>query len=711
MAILSKIRERSLFLIVIIGLALFAFVLDPSKLSDFFSSSKINEVGEVNGDPISRQEFAEALESYKTQTGNRVSEMQAAKTVWNNLLRQKIYENQLEQAGITVGEADIMNALYEAPTVQGDPRFQTSGIFDKDKLKEHLATIKADNSTEWNAWQNYMTSLKDNLQKTTYDNLVGAGLGASLKEGEAQYLTENTKVSADFVYVPYTSVADSLITIKKSEVQSYIDNHEAEFKVEASRDIKFVKFDVVPTNQDEEAVKAEVVKLLNDREEYSSVSKGNVIIKGLKNTTDYKTFLNDNNSDLPLNENLQFKVQVPQAIAEDIFKGSKGDVFGPYKENGFFKISKITEVTNVPDSVKASHILIPFTGSRSATAETTQTEEQVKNTADSLLAVVKSSPSKFADLAKELSVDKSNADKGGELGWFTYNTMVPEFRDYCFGNVKGDVGVVKTQFGFHIIKIEDQKNPQDAVKLATFARKIEASETTENTIFQNAETFALELSKGKAFDEAVKEKQLSSLPAVGMKALDENVPGLGNERQIITWAFEKDSEVESFKRFDVDGGYVVVTLTGKTEKGLMPVDKAISKVRPILMNKKKAEIIKDKFSGATLADVAKTTSQVIKKATDVNLKSPTISGIGYEPKIVGAMLNAKNNELYKAIVGDRGVYAFVVTGKELPTALPNYDTYRDRLATQRKNQSFKMYEAIKKASNVEDYMSSFYGIQ
>ncbi|MDY0780212.1 peptidylprolyl isomerase [Tenacibaculum sp. IB213877] len=711
MAILSKIRERSLFLILVIGLALFAFVLDPSSLSDFFNASKVNEVGEVNGEAITRQEFAEALENYKAQTGNRVSEMQAAKAVWNNLLRQKIYENQLTEAGITVGEADIMNALYEAPSVQGDPRFQTSGIFDKDKLKEHLATIKADRTAEWSAWQNYMASLKNNLQKTAYDNLVAAGLGASLKEGEAQYLTENTKVNSKFVYVPFSSVSDSLVTVGKSEVEGYINNHSDEFEVEASRDIKYVKFDIVPTEADEEAIKTEVAKLLNDREEYNAVAKGNITVKGLKSTTDYKTFLDENKSDVSLNENLQFKVQVPQTIAEDIFNGEEGDVFGPYKDNGFFKISKITEIARVPDSVKASHILIPFIGSRSADAEITQTEEQAKKTADSLLAVVKNSPSKFADLAKELSSDKGSAEKGGDLGWFTYNRMVPEFRDFSFENNKGDMGVVKSVFGFHIINIEDQKNFQNAVKLATFGRKIEASEATENAIFQDAETFALEVSKGTNFDELVKEKNVSSLPAVGLKALDENVPGLGNERQIITWAFDKDAEVGDYKRFDVNGGYVVATLTGKTEKGLMPVDKAVATVRPILVNEKKAEIIKNKLNGSTLDEIAKATNQTVRTAEGVNLQSPTITGVGFEPKVVGAMLNAKENEVFNKVVGDRGVFAFMVTGKELPTELPNYDSYRKRIANQRKNQSFKMYEAIKKASNIEDNMSSFYGIQ
>ncbi|XRE43833.1 Peptidyl-prolyl cis-trans isomerase [Tenacibaculum discolor] len=705
MAILSKIRERSMFLILVIGLALFAFVLDPSTISDFFSASKVNEIGQVDGEAISRQEFAEALDAYKAQTGNNMSEMQAAKAVWNNLIRQKIYKKQLEEAGITVGDADILNALYETPVIQNDARFQTSGIFDKIKLKEHLATIKEENGQEWDAWQKYMASIKSNIEKTTYDNLVAAGLGASLKEGESKYFTENTKVSGKYVYVPYTTIADSLVTLKKSDVQNYINQHQDAFKVEASRDINFVKFNIEPTTEDEEAIKANVAKLIDD-----SVIN-NTPVKGLKNTTNYSEFLEENESDLRLDNNYKFKIQVPQGIAEEVFNGKEGDVFGPYKDAGFFKLSKITEVKQLPDSAQASHILIPFVGSASADATVVQTEEEAKKTADSLLAVVKVDKSKFADLAKEISSDQGSAEKGGFYDWFAYNRMVPSFRDFVFEGKEGDMGVVKSQFGFHVIKIDGQKNFQPVVKLATFGRKIEASEETENTVFQNAETLALELANGKAFEEAVKEKNLTSLPAVGLKSLDENVPGVGRERQIITWAFEKEVNEGDFKRFDVEGGYVVAVLTAKTEKGLMPVDKATASVRPILTNERKAKMIEDKISGSTLDEIAKSVSQTVRTATDVNLQSPTISGVGFEPKVVGAMINAKENEVVKNVVGDKGVFAFVVEKKELPTALPNYDTYRKRIANERQNKTFQMYEAVKKASDIEDNMSSFYGIQ
>ena len=693
MAILSKIRERSMFLIIIIGLALFAFVLDPSTLQDFFNSNKVNEIGEINGESISRQEFVNQLEAYKQQTGNRVSEMQAAKTVWDNIVRKKIYQNQLSEAGITIGEADIWNEIINSPSVNNSPQYKNeAGLFDEVKFKQFLADTKANNPQLWSAWNNYMNQIRDNSERNTYNNLVTAGLGASLKEGETEYFIDNTKLTAQFVYVPYASIADSLVKVSKSEIEAYIKDNASNYKVENSKDISYVKFDIKPTQEDEDAIKADVASLVND----------------FKTSTDDKLFVSENNSDFNLNPNFQFKNFVNQEVADLIFAGNKGEVVGPYKDKGFIKISKITEVAKMPDSVKASHILIPFLGSQRATPDIKRTKEEAKKLADSILSVVKRSNRKFADLAKQYSSDKSNADKGGDLDWFNYNRMTPAFRDFCFTNSKGKVDVVETPFGFHIVRIDEQKNNQTVLKLATYARKIVASEATENTVYREAEQFALAVSNSKNFTDAVKESKLNARSAIGLKSLDENVSGLGNQREIVSWAFGKQTKVGDFKRFDLDGSHVVAYVTNNTEKGLMSAEKASATVKPILINKKKAALISDKLTGSTLQEIATANKSSVRNANGVTLKSPTLSGAGSEPKIVGAMYNAELNKVYNKIEGNRGVYAFKVTNRELPTALPNYDSNRKKIALARKRLTFKMYEAIKNASDIEDYRDFMY---
>ena len=336
-----------------------------------------------------------------------------------------------------------------------------------------------------------------------------------------------------------------------------------------------------------------------------------------------------------------------------------------------------------------------------------------KKSADSIFKLVRRNKKKFAAIADEINPDGTKG-KGGDIDWIT---VAPAFNlDKDFGEAlffanKGSIKVVKTKFGYHIIRIDDATKKETAVKLATFGRKIEASQATENTIFQNAETFALALANGSKFDDVVKEKGFTPGSAFGLKVLDENVPGIGNQRDMVSWANKKENEVGAYKRFDTSNGYVVAIITNKTEKGLMSAVKAATLVRPLLINEKKAAIIANSMNGASLAEIATATKQTVKVVNAISMQSPVIPGVGFEPKIVGAMFTAKENSVFNKVEGNKGVFAFKVSKREKPTALPNYDTMRKRIADTRKGQTGLMYNAIKEAANIEDNRATFYGIE
>ena len=306
-------------------------------------------------------------------------------------------------------------------------------------------------------------------------------------------------------------------------MKSYIKAHPKDYTVEESRDIKFVQFKIEATQEDEAAIEQELINMMDDREEYSNAAKSNVTVAGFKNASDMIEFNAENESDTPYDGSFYIYTGLSQNIADSIFNLEIGQVYGPYKDNGFYKLSKVTAVKQLPDSVKASHILIPFAGSSTADATVTQTSEEAKKVADSILSVVKGNNQKFEELAKEMSVDKVSGAKGGDLGWFAYKTMIPEFRDYSFENSKGDMGVVKTQFGYHIIRIDDQKNKQRNVQVATFSRKIDPSEKTENDVFEKAETFASAVSSGTDMVELSKEQNLTLRPVLSLMVFDDNI--------------------------------------------------------------------------------------------------------------------------------------------------------------------------------------------
>ena len=710
MAILGKIRERSLFLIIIIALALFSFVLSGLFDGNLFSKN-LSEIGEVNGESISREDFAQELEVYRSRSNGRSTNSQNVNLVWDNMVREKIYEIQLKKSGIVVGEKDIWDAMVAQISQQNSPQFVNEiGLFDEEKLKEYIASLQEDSEegqgrAAWLGWLNYEKRIKNNLEQNTYNSLVRAGLGSTLFEGKSNYYFQNTNVDVEYVYVPFQSLPDSLINVTDEDLKNYIKARPKEYTVEASRDIQFVAFDIVASAEDKEAIKSELTAIINDREEYSTAAKSTVKILGFENAVNMADFNAENESDTSFDDKYYTEANFLSSIKDTLYNAQIGEVFGPYEENGFYKISKISGVKQLPDSVRASHILIPFLGSAAADETTVQNEVEAEKVADSLLTVLKLDHTKFEDLALEYSVDKVSSVKGGDLDWFTYNAMIPEFRDYVFENSIDDMGIVKSQFGFHVIRIIGQKNMQKNVQVASYSKKIEASDETENQIFEDAETFASELSSGSDMNELSAEKTYVVRPVLGLKVFDDNIVTLGSQREIVRWSFDEKTEINNIKRFDLDNGYAVVSLTKKNKAGLSIQGK---NVRNIILNQKKGELIEQRSTGETLEAIATQNNTIVNSSLSISNTSPVFSGQGRFTDIAGVVTFLDENKMAKNIIGKNGVAFALVTKINMPTELDNYNANKRSLERSLQNRNFQIYNAIKDNSEIVDNRSVFY---
>lgn len=716
MAILSKIRDRGMFLILIVGLALFAFVLDPTSVQNFFDSNKVHAIGEVNGEEISREEFAAQVEAYRSQAGSRVTQMQAVNTIWNGMVSEKIFDAQIEAAGIVVGEEDIWNATISVPEIQNSPLFRNeANLFDEERVKEYIANLRDEGGQAWTNWLATENSIKANLQRQMYTTLVRAGLGASLPEGERDYFYNNTKMDMSFVYVPFTTVDDENSKVSKEEIQNYLNDNKKRFKPEATRTFQFVYFPIESSDIDENDVKAEVGAFINDREEYSNAAKTTVTVAGLKSATDYEAFLNESRSDLGIDNGYKYKNQVPAEIADEVFDANIGDVVGPYKHNNAFKISKVVEKIQIADSVKSSHILVPYSGATRSVS--LKTKEEAKKSADSIYALVRNNKEKFSEIADLINTDGTKG-KGGDIGWVRKDQAFSpafdkDFADFIYKNRTGSIQVVETAFGYHVIRIDEKKEANEAVRLATFARSIEASEATENQIFENAETLAAKLTDGGDINELVVEAGSTVNTAQSVKALDEMVPVLGNQRAMVQWAFERNRELNDVRRFDVDvygkRGYVVAILTGKTEEdGIVVSSDLLTQIRPELINKKRAGIIADRTSGSTLEEIASSQGTAIRTAQGVNLASPLVTGVGNEANVVAAASTMPLDIVSDMIIGDKGVFYIKVTKRELPTELDNYENYRNLKTSSLQARSGQVFGVLEETAELEDYRALYY---
>jgi peptidylprolyl isomerase/peptidyl-prolyl cis-trans isomerase D len=346
-----------------------------------------------------------------------------------------------------------------------------------------------------------------------------------------------------------------------------------------------------------------------------------------------------------------------------------------------------------------------------------KTKEEAKKSADSIYALVRYSKTKFTEVADEVNTDGTKG-KGGDIGWVRKDQAFSAgfdkaFADFIYTHKAGSISVVETAFGYHVIRVDEQTTPEKAVRLATYARLIEASEETENNIFEEAETLASKLADGINLDEIAAEEGLITRSAVNLKVLEENIPGMNSQRQIVTWAFNAERELGDSKRFDVDvagkRGYAVVLLKGKTEEdGIVVSSDLLARIRPELINKKKAAAIIENMKGSTLEEIAKNSNTTVRSASLVTLTSPLLSGVGNEPAIVGAMSTLKIDEVSDKIEGAKGVFVLKVTKREAPIQLENYDTFRNSAALKLQARTYQIFKVLEETADIRDNRGKFF---
>ncbi|HLW40423.1 MAG TPA: SurA N-terminal domain-containing protein [Brumimicrobium sp.] len=706
MAVLNKIRQRSVFLILIIALALFSFVLADVIQNGGFSSQKSQTtVATINGVDISRDEFSTKVDNMLQNLGTNATTAQAMNLAWNNELRSVLLQQQYEKVGVGAESAQINAALAQAFAT--NPQFQNeAGRFDYAKLQQYIATLKSADPQQYAQWVNYENNVAKNVKEQTYLNMVKGGMIATTLEGEMEFLSENNNVSIQYVQVPYSSIADETITVTESEISDYIKNNPEQFKSEASVDIQYVLFSELPSEDDNNEVIEELNALLVERSSYNSASQTTDTLPAFKDVTDHQEFVAIH-SEMPYDNRWMFKHQLPAEQANSIFELEVGEVHGPYKIQNRFALSKLVAEKQLADSIKVSHILISYQGTE-LPGDITRSKEEANQLADSLLAVVKRDKTKFAELAIQFSDDPSALQNSGDLGFLSPGDTVEEIDEFITDNNVGERAIVETPFGFHIVSIDEKRNEQRAVKVATITKTVFPSDATTSKLFADATRFESQAAESDFVDLA-NELSYEVRPVNNIQELQENIPGIGNNRTIVTWAFEKDSKPGDIKRFNVTNGYAIVQLTAKNKKGLMSVAEASATVTPILRNQKKAAQIRQSISGTTLEDIAQEKNVQVKTASALNLKSPTIADAGTEPKVVGTALGLKAGELSDFIDGEKGVYKVKVTAINKAPERTNFDTFKNTIKTSRTNAVVNgVFTSLKNKAEIDDRRANFY---
>lgn len=694
MAVLSKIRQRSLLVAVVVGLALLAFIVGALIENGGFKSMSKN-AGTINGQDISFEDFRAKVDMMqKSQQG--MSIMQATNGVWEQEVKRVLLEEQLEKVGLRLGDDQLINVIKEQPDFQSPQFLNEAGKFDKGKFNEFLASMKKQPES-WNQWLNYEKSIAQYAKEQMYNSMIKSAYYTTQAEGKFNYELENNKITFDVVSVPYTTIEDKKVELTNDEIIAYMKKNEKKYKAEASREIEYVMIEDKPSAADEKVVKDKVNGLMNASVLYNAATGKNDTVAGFRNTTNVIEFVNSN-SDIKYDSTYIAKKDLPVDHAEALFNTPQGGIYGPYMFGDYYCISKsLGKKAGI--NAKASHILLGYKGAAGPKVARTKEEAQAK--ANELLAQAQANPGSFAMLALTNSDDTSK-QQGGDLGYFSKGQMTKNFENFVFSNPVGKIGLVETEFGFHIIQVTDK---QDGIRLATIAQKIIPSEATSDAAFTKASKFEV-LAKEKGFEAAAKAEKLTIAPVTKVMALDENIQGVGPQREIVRWAFNGDKD--EVKRFQTPAGHVIVRIKAVNEAGLMPIEEAKNAFGYKLRNEKKAKLIEAKMTGATLEAVAKATGSPVKEAKDVAAAGSFIESIGPEPKVVGEAFSLKPGVVSSTIAGNSGVFKIKVKGTTKAPAIKDYNEVISRVNGQTKASSAsRLFYILKRDADIQDNRADF----
>ena len=700
MAAIEKIRRHSGLLIAIIGIALLAFVLQDLFQSQGRSTGPV--VATVDGEKISVRDFEQLkdknLENRKAQTNNNNLSSAETYSIYNNTLEEMIKDNLMTKEYEAAGIGITPEELYDQMTGEHPHQWMVQsfsdpdGTYNKERVLDYLQNLDQLPAEYYDRWLSFEKEMKKDRLDTKFSNLVKASYMLPTALAEKYYQNKNTKATADVIVLRYASIPDSTVVVTDADNKAFYEENKYRYETDERRDIEYVVFEIKPSKEDRQDALKHVADM---REEFV-------------NTDNVMNYVNAN-SDKRYDSTWMGQKDVPQAIEKAIFENGNGIgyVFGPYEDEDAFNLVRIVDQQNRPDSLKASHILIGYEGA--LRSESKLTEENAQAKADSILNVLKSNPKNeelFAELAEQFTDDPSGKGKGGDLDWFTDGQMVYDFNEFVVNNPVGTLGVVKTPFGFHVIKVTDKTEPQPKARLAYLKHEITPSTKTYKDVFAEANKFVIENRTYDAFNQAIEEQGLTKRSMPRMSKSTTTIAGIDNPREIVRWAFDKNRKEGdvSEKIFELDNMFVVAALTGIVKEGYAPLSAIAEQSKYQILNKKKGEIAVEKMK-ACGNDVNRMISELGAESitvSDVTLDSRVLGNFGVEADIIGTILGMKEGEEVGPIAGNSSAFIIKNVRIEQPAPTSDYSEILREKTSQFTNKASGVYNALRNLAKIKD---------
>ena len=701
MALIGTIRKNSWLLILVIGLALAAFIImDMTSAGNRGGAVTSLAMGKVEGKTVDWNEF-QGVESM-LYSGSSTDIFARRNQLWNYFVEEAIVSKQADALGLSVSKDELIDLQFGAnksPVIVNRFRNSQTGAVDVNTLNQFRQQIQANTLApeQKRFWAHQEKEIiKDRLQ-TKLNTMVSKALYTPTWMVEQTYGDQTQKIAMDFVKIPFSEVDDSEVSLTDADFSSYLAANKGTYmQTEETRRVDYVTFDVFPTAADSAKYRADLSDL----------------VAGFETTTNDTIFVENNYGSI--NPSWLDKTTLPVDIQDAVYNTAVGKVYGPYLQGNTYQILKVLEKKMMADSSTSRHILINATDPASFAAADAKI--------DSIKAVIEAGGN-FEELAKTLSQDQGSAANGGKYENIPVNQFVPSYQDaMLFGDFR-KLYKARTSYGVHLIEpLSRSREQTERVKIAIISQTINPSEATQSAMFEKANNF---LSNNRTLDvlqaTVAQSGELSVESSGALKANDFTVGSLGggaDARDIVKFAFDGNTETGSVSpsvysfQDPVElfvNKYVVAGLRSVQDAGMPSVASIKDEIEALVRNQKKGDILKGKVSGSDLNAIASQFDSEVESAQDVTFDAAFVQGLGQEPGVIASAFNMAVNNVSQPIVGNSGVFVVQLKDKPAVGVASNIPQLRKTSSSTAQTQvTTRLMQAMKKNAEVEDLRSKFY---
>lgn len=700
MALIGKIRQNFWFVLIVLGLALAAFVV--MDMTSANRGSAMNPtIGEINGTKINAQEFS-ATENVLSQNANGQDVNQRREGLWSYFVDKSLVEQQVEGLGLNVPVPELIDLQFGqnlSPIIQQSFYNPNTGQVDRQQLAQvqnMILTNSAQMSPDFKAfWRVQENQIIANQLQNKLGNIVGKGIYTPTWMATQEFKEKNTRAQVAYVKVPFDAVADDEVEVSDADIKAYLNDHKEEYSnTEETRVVDYITFPVIATASDS----AGIFEDMTLRTQELLVAE-NDSIYAINNGGSKPTYFYSDD-------------ELPAALRGVMSDLNEGEIFGPYLDNGLYTSVKLVAKQSVPDSVQARVIFrqAPNTNQPGVAA--------AKTYLDSIKTLIVNGTEDFDSLAITNSQDGS-ASRGGDLGYLTQGLLPYELDKIIFldGNRTGSIYEAETAAGVFLIELTDiiQRNNNDKFRLANIISAIVPSKATQDSVLDVVNDFLSDHRKLESMRTGAQEKNhqiLSAAPANVNSFVFGNFGSDQTSRDIVRWAFEDITEVgdvspDLFEYQDpiqyYTNNYVIVGLSDIIPKGLSKVDAVRDYITPLVRNMKKGEAIKSAITSSDLSAVATQYSLKVDTLSAVTMASNLIPSLGSEPKVIAAIFATAENTVAGPIVGNSGVYVLkpiAIAPAGEATSIPSLRNSSMNLNRSKVQQA--LMGSLKKDAKIED---------